>query len=116
MIILLEKAYTWYEALNKKIRKNPTGKIIIITSMNIDSITSLRILVGLLKSDVISYEIIPVQNYDEVEREILNCKKIEDEIQGFVFINCIGEIDLTKFWFCQEKNILTLVAESKRIL
>ena len=114
MIILLEKAYTWYEALNKKIRKNPTGKIIIITSMNIDSITSLRILVGLLKSDVISYEIIPVQNYDEVEREILNCKKIEDEIQGFVFINCIGEIDLTKFWFCQEKNILTLVAESKR--
>ena len=82
--------------------------------MNIDSITSLRILVGLLKSDVISYEIIPVQNYDEVEREILNCKKIEDEIQGFVFINCIGEIDLTKFWFCQEKNILTLVAESKR--
>ena len=114
MIILLEKAYTWYEALNKKIRKNPSGKIIIITSMNIDSITSLRILVGLLKSDVISYEIIPVQNYDEVEREILNCKKIEDEIQGFVFINCIGEIDLTKFWFCQEKNILTLVAESKR--
>ena len=114
MIILLEKVYTWYEALNKKIRKNPTGKIIIITSMNIDSITSLRILVGLLKSDVISYEIIPVQNYDEVEREILNCKKIEDEIQGFVFINCIGEIDLTKFWFCQEKNILTLVAESKR--
>ena len=114
MIILLEKAYTWYETVNNKIKKNPTGKIIIITSMNIDSITSLRILVGLLKSDVISYEIIPVQNYDEVEREILNCKKIEDEIQGFVFINCIGEIDLTKFWFCQEKNILTLVAESKR--
>ena len=114
MIILLEKAYTWYEALNKKIRKNPSGKIIIITSMNIDSITSLRILVGLFKSDVISYEIIPVQNYDEVDQEILNCKKIQDEIQGFVFINCVGEMDFTKFWFCQEKNILTLIAESKR--
>ena len=31
MIILLEKAYTWYEAINKKIRKNPTGKIIVMT-------------------------------------------------------------------------------------
>ena len=114
MIILLEKAYTWYEAINKKIRKNPTGKIIIITSMNIDSITALRILVGLFKSDVISYEIIPVQNYEEVDKEIINCQKIQDEIQGFVFINCVGEIDFTKYWFCQEKKILTLVTESKR--
>jgi len=114
MIILLEKAYTWYEAINKKIRKNPTGKIIIITSLTVDSITSLRILVGLFKSDVINYEIIPVQNYDEVTKEIMNCQKIQDEIQGFVFINCVGEIDFTKYWFCQEKNILTLVTESKR--
>ena len=114
MIILLEKAYTWYEAINKKIRKNPTGKIIIITSLTVDSITSLRILAGLFKSDVISYEIIPVQNYEDVDKEINNCQKIQDEIQGFVFINCVGEIDFTKYWFCQEKNILTLVTESKR--
>ena len=114
MIILLEKAYTWYEAINKKIRKNPTGKIIIITSLTVDSITSLRILAGLFKSDVIGYEIIPVQNYEDVDKEINNCQKIQDEIQGFVFINCVGEIDFTKYWFCQEKNILTLVTESKR--
>ena len=82
--------------------------------MNIDSLTSLRILVGLFKSDVIPYEIIPVQNYEEVDEEIMNCKKIEEEIQGFVFINCIGEMDLTKYWFCQEKQILTLITESKR--
>jgi len=114
MIILLEKAYTWYETVNNKIKKNPTGKIIIITSTTIDSLTSLRILVGLFKSDVINYEIIPVQNYDEVTKEIMNCQKIQDEIQGFVFINCVGEIDLSKYWFCQERNILTLITESKR--
>ena len=114
MIILLEKAYTWYETINNKIKKNTNKKVIIIVSMNIDSLTSLRILVGLFKSDVIPYEIIPVQNYEEVDEEIMNCKKIEEEIQGFVFINCIGEMDLTKYWFCQEKQILTLITESKR--
>ena len=114
MIILLEKAYTWYEAINKRIKKNSSGKIIIIASMSIDSITSLRILVGLFKSDVITYEIIPVQNYEEVDKEIINCQKMQEEIQGFVFINCVGEMDLTKYWFCQEKKILTLITESKR--
>ena len=114
MIILLEKAYTWYEAINKRIKKNSSGKIIIIASMSIDSITSLRILVGLFKSDVITYEIIPVQNYEEVDKEIINCQKIQEEIQGFVFINCVGEMDLTKYWFCQEKKILALITESKR--
>ena len=82
--------------------------------MSIDSITSLRILVGLFKSDVITYEIIPVQNYEEVDKEIINCQKIQEEIQGFVFINCVGEMDLTKYWFCQEKKILALITESKR--
>ena len=114
MIILLEKAYTWYETINNKIKKNTNKKVIIIASMNIDSLTSLRILVGLFKSDVIPYEIIPVQNYEEVDEEIMNCRKIEEEIQGFVFINCTGEMDLTKYWFCQEKQILTLITESKR--
>jgi len=70
--------------------------------------------VGLFKSDVITYEIIPVQNYEEVDKEIINCQKMQEEIQGFVFINCVGEMDLTKYWFCQEKKILTLITESKR--
>ena len=109
MIILLEKAHTWYELINNRIKKNSSGKIIIITSMNIDSLTSLRILVGLFKSDVIPYEIIPVQNYEEVDKEITNCEKIEEEILGFVLINCLGEMDLTKYWFCQDKNIYALI-------
>ena len=114
MIILLEKAHTWYEIINNRIKKHSNGKIIIILSMNIDSLTSLRILAGLFKSDVIPYEIIPVQNYDDVDKEIINCEKMQDEIKGFVFINCTGEIDLTKYWFCQEKNIITLVTDIKR--
>ena len=114
MLILLEKAYVWYELINKRIRNDPNGKIIILVSHNIDSLTSLRILVGLFKSDVIPYEIIPVQNYDEVDKEIINCQKMKDEIKGFVFINCIGEIDLTKYWFYQEKEIISLITDTKR--
>ena len=114
MIFLLEKAHIWYEIINNRIKKHSNGKIIIIVSRNIDSLAALRILVGLFKSDVIPYEIIPVQNYDEVDKEIINCQKMEDEIKGFVFINCIGEIDLTKYWFCQEKKIITLITDTKR--
>ena len=114
MIILLQKAHVWYEIMNKRIKKHSNKKIIILVSNNIDSLTSLRILVGLFKSDVISYEMIPVQNYDEVDREIINCEKMKDEIDGFVFINCTGEIDLTKYWFCQETDIIALVTDIKR--
>ena len=114
MIILLEKAHLWYQTINNRIKKHSNGKIIIIVSNSIDSLTSLRIIVGLFKSDVIPYEIIAVQNFDEVDKEIINCQKMKDEIKGFVFINCIGEIDLTKYWFCQDKNIITLVADTKR--
>ena len=114
MLYLLEKAHIWYEIINNRIKKHPNTKIIIIASMCIDSATALRILVGLFQSDVIPYEIIPVPNYDEVDKEILNCQKNQDEITGFVFINCIGEMDLTKYWFCQEKNIISLIADTKR--
>ena len=114
MLYLLEKAHIWYEIINNRIKKHPNTKIIIMVSMNIDSIAALRILVGLFKSDVIQFEIIPIQNYDEVDKEILNCQKIKDEITGFVFINCIGEIDLTKYWFCQEKHIVSLITDTKR--
>ena len=114
MIILLEKAHIWYETINNRIKKHSNGKIIIIVSNSIDSLTSLRIIVGLFKSDVIPYEIIAVQNFDEVDKEILNCQKMKDEIKGFIFINCIGEIDLTKYWFCQDKNIITLITDTKR--
>ena len=114
MLYLLEKAHIWYEIINNRIKKHPNTKIIIIVSMSIDSATALRILVGLFQSDVIPYEIIPVPNYDEVDKEILNCQKNQDEITGFVFINCIGEMDLTKYWFCQERNIISLIADTKR--
>ena len=114
MLYLLEKAHIWYEIINNRIKKHPNTKIIIIVSMSIDSATALRILVGLFQSDVIPYEIIPVPNYDEVDKEILNCQKNKDEITGFVFINCIGEMDLTKYWFCQERNIISLIADTKR--
>ena len=113
----MQQAYMWYESINNLIKKYPNGKIMILLSNNIDSLTSLRILVGLFKSDVIPYEIIPVQNYDQVDKEIINCEKMKDEIKGFVFINCTGEIDLTKYWFCEkDKEILSLVTDIKRPL
>ena len=113
----MQQAYIWYESINNLIKKYPNGKIMILLSNNIDSLTSLRILVGLFKSDVIPYEIIPVQNYDQVDKEIINCEKMKDEIKGFVFINCTGEIDLTKYWFCEkDKEILSLVTDIKRPL
>ena len=75
MIILLEKARYWYEVQKSKVQKNNRGKIVIFVSQTIDSLSSLRILVGLFKVDNFPYEIIPVQNFDELTEKI-------DELQN----------------------------------
>ena len=63
MIILLENARICYEEILKK-AKHKKEKVIIFVGFDLDSMCSLRILVNLLKSDAIKYEIIPVMNYD----------------------------------------------------
>ena len=114
MILDLRNVQAWYAKINKINKKHPNKKVIIFVSISVDSLTSLRIIVGLFKSDVIPYEIIPIQNYSQMIKEIKDCEKSKEDICGFVFINCIGETDLTDCWFCKEYNIVSLIAEKKR--
>ena len=51
MIISLENARRWYDQQKRKVEKGKKGKVVIFVSHSIDSLTSLRILVGLFKSD-----------------------------------------------------------------
>ena len=67
MLIPLERARQIYEALKAKFAKQKSGKILIYVSLTVDSLSSLRILVSLLQNDLIPYEIIPVQNFNELE-------------------------------------------------
>lgn len=117
MIISLENARRWYDQQKRKVEKGKKGKVIIFVSHSIDSLTSLRILVGLFKSDNIPYEIIPVENFEELRDSLNQLKEKEVLIKGLVMINCVGDNDLTKFWFCQEENhcdFVCLVVDSRR--
>lgn len=117
MIILLEKARYWYEVQKSKVQKNNRGKIVIFVSQTIDSLSSLRILVGLFKVDNFPYEIIPVQNFDELSEKIDELQNTQIRVLGIVMINCVGDNDITNFWFCQEEGhhgIMCLVVDSRR--
>lgn len=117
MIISLENARRWYDQQKRKVEKGKKGKVVIFVSHSIDSLTSLRILVGLFKSDNIPYEIIPVENFEELREHLIHLKEKEASIKGLVMINCVGDNELTKFWFCQEENhcdFVCLVVDSRR--
>lgn len=116
MIILLENARHWYDICCKKIEYKKTGRVLIFLSQTIDSLTSLRILVSLFQTDIIPYEIIPIENYNELADK-LNQKKLSSiPLLGIVIINCLGDNDLTKFWFYEEtgNEVTCLVVDSRR--
>ena len=115
MIIPFEKARLWYDHILRRIKKLKKGKIIIFLSFSLDSLTSIRILVNLFKSDIIPYEIIPIENFSELTENIEKLKKSNIEIVGIIFINCIGENDLTQFWFMNTLNkINCLITDNRR--
>ena len=117
MLIQLDRARQWYEILLRRIKnKKKKAKVIILVSPSIDSLTSVRIIVGLFKSDIIPYEIIPILNTENLTNQLENLKTYTFEIIGMIFINCVGQIDLTNYWFYKKssKDILILITDSRR--
>ena len=117
MLIQLDKARQWYDVLVKRISaKKKKAKVLILVSPTIDSLTSLRIIVGLFKSDIIPYEIIPILNTENLTIQLENLKSCTFQIIGMIFINCVGQIDLTNYWFYKRdsKDILILISDSRR--
>ena len=75
MLIQLDRARQWYEILLRRIKnKKKKAKVIILVSPSIDSLTSVRIIVGLFKSDIIPYEIIPILNTENLTNQLENLK------------------------------------------
>ena len=117
--MILENARICYEEIRSKSYKKK-GKVIILVGFDIDSLTSLRILVALLKSDGIQYEIIPIYNSISWKKKIeyfnpdlynSNTNKQNNQPTcAFVLLKCVGTLDMSKYWFCEETmDILTQI-------
>jgi cell division control protein 45 len=111
MIIKLEKAANFYSDFVNRLKRS-NGKVIIFVGFDIDSLCSLRILVNLLRTDNIPYDIIPVMSHTHIDTKLDELKKIyeeslQKEIKAFVMINCGGTRDMTKKWFCEESYGIT---------
>lgn len=111
MIFDIKKAKLAFEIFVKKGKLN--GKIVIFVSFNIDAIAALRIFIFLITSENIKYQVIPVFNNDQLEEKIDKLKNNEGLIEGFVFINCGGNIDFTKSWITQNE-IKIIIQDIKR--
>jgi len=118
MIIKIEDARICYEELLKKVRKKKGGRLLIFVGFDIDSICSLRLLLVLLRVDSIKFEIIPVFNYENLEKKIEDYKKLSEdknEIGSIIMLNCGGTLDLTNHWFTDNTyDILCLIIDSHR--
>jgi cell division control protein 45 len=111
MIIKLEKAANFYSDFVNRLKRS-NGKVIIFVGFDIDSLCSLRILVNLLRTDNIQYDIIPVMTHSHVDTKLEEIKKIyeesmEKQIKAFVMINCGGTRDMSNKWFCDETYGIT---------
>lgn len=118
MIIKIEDARICYEEILKKVKRIKGGRILIFVGFDIDSICSLRLLIMLIRVDSIKFEIIPVFNYENLEKKIEDYRKSYDknkDIGSIVMLNCGGTLDLTNHWFTDPiNNILTLIIDSHR--
>ncbi|EAR84925.3 CDC45-like protein (macronuclear) [Tetrahymena thermophila SB210] len=91
-----------YEKIQKK-AINGCVTVFIFVAFDADSLCSLKILTGLLKSDNIAYKVLPVTGFSQLEASIDECQTSES-IQSMIFINCGGVLDLTQKWFVTEKT------------
>lgn len=118
MIIKIEDARACYDEMIKRIRRIKGGRLLIFVGFDIDSICSLRLLIMLIRADSIKFEIIPVFNYENLEKKIEDYKKSYEknkDIGSIVMLNCGGTLDLTNEWFADPTyNILTLIIDSHR--
>ena len=118
MIIKIEDARICYDEILKKTRRIKGGRLLIFVGFDIDSICSLRLLIMLIRADTIKFEIIPVFNYENLEKKIEDYRKSYEknkDIASIVMLNCGGTLDLTKHWFTDPiNNILTLIIDSHR--
>jgi hypothetical protein len=57
----------------------------------------------MFKCENIQYKAYPVTNYREMQHHIEE-SRVYDKVKMFMFINCGGLIDLTEYWFVQEKQ------------
>lgn len=118
MIIKIEDARACYDEIVKRIRRKKGGRLLIFVGFDIDSICSLRLLIMLIRVDSIKFEIIPVFNYENLEKKIEDYKKSHErnnDICSIVMLNCGGTLDLSNHWFTDPTyDILTLIVDSHR--
>lgn len=78
-----------------------------------DSIASLRILTGLLKSDEVQFVSVPVFSKLHIISEL---RKLSDAkyLRSLLFINCGGDIDMSSQWFNESEDIKTYIMDYHR--
>ena len=88
--------------------------IFIFVSNDPDSISSLKLLVTLLKSDEVQFTAIPVFSNMHLIKEFQELKSSKF-VRSLIFINCGGNLNLTTYWFYNEfSNVKCYLFDSHR--
>jgi single-stranded DNA-specific DHH superfamily exonuclease len=112
MILSIEQAVRAYELIIKG-TKAKRGKILIFTSIDLDSICSLRILLKLLHIDHIDSEIVPVINIVLFEEQFNKYQK-SSNVGGIFFINCGSTVDFSSTWANDCQDLVCMLTDIHR--
>lgn len=90
----------------------PTHMLILVTP-DVDSLCAARILGGMLRSDLLTYKITPVQSYEDLVAAAKEYLQDENAL-SIVMINCGGNYDLTTALGTLESRVTIYILDSHR--
>ncbi|KAI9246196.1 CDC45 family [Sporodiniella umbellata] len=93
---LYQEAYEYIKEDSSK------GNCIVFVSADVDSLCAASILQSLLKTDMITYKLVPISGYKDLERAKERLVATDDELVSIIMINCGGLIDAREFFEIDE--------------
>jgi len=87
--------------------------ILIFVALDVDSVCAAKILLSLLKSDFLSFKLVPTLGFDDLKRANEQLIRDSDEIRSIILINCGGIGDLTTIFDLNE-TMTVYVIDSHR--
>eukprot|EP00054_Salpingoeca_dolichothecata_P000149 m.279609 g.279609 ORF g.279609 m.279609 type:complete len:574 (-) comp102884_c0_seq1:13-1734(-) len=88
-----------FDTAYQQIKKNSLSgesTVLIFVAPDVDALCACNILTTNLKSDFVSYKIVPVESYDDLLVEFESFAETGEELKSVVFLNCGGTMPLAQ--------------------
>ncbi|EDK40960.2 hypothetical protein PGUG_05058 [Meyerozyma guilliermondii ATCC 6260] len=94
-ILPSDYAREFRELKRTSLSHSTTKLILFVSCLNIDALTSAKILCGVLRKELISYQLVPVVGYADLKRRYL---ALDTEVNNVILLGCGAMLDIESFF------------------